>query len=157
MSNVIDLMKVHSVIEELFFEHQKALLHFDFKKALGLLTAYESTLFSHMADEEEVLLPVYADRAEYPPAGAPQLYYDDHKKLRSHLELFKNTITELADSQDTERTLLQLLDREAFYLRIMSHHDRREADYLYPMLDALLTEEERHALLDRVRLRGEVH
>lgn len=157
MSTVIALMKVHKVIDDLFFEHQKALLHFDFEKALGLLRAYESTLLNHMADEEEILLPVYAERVDFPAAGAPKLYYDDHEKMRSYIELFKQTIPEVSAAEETERMLLQLLDRESFYLRIVSHHDRREADYLYPMLDDLLSEEERHDLLDRVRLRGEKH
>ncbi|MBK9528413.1 MAG: hypothetical protein IPO41_08880 [Acidobacteria bacterium] len=51
----------------------------------------------------------------------------------------------------------QLLDREAFYLRLCSHHDRRRADYLYPILDALLADEEKYEMLERVRLREERH
>ena len=58
---------------------------------------------------------------------------------------------------ELDRVLLQLLDREAFYLRLCSHHDRREGDFLYPMLDELLSDKEKHEMLDRVRLRGEMH
>ena len=157
MAVISDLMKVHNVIDELFFEHQRALLHFDFEKALGLLNAYESTLFSHMADEENILLPVYEKRADFPAAGAPKLYYDDHAKMRSHLGLFKQTIRDMQSEPELDRVMLQLLDREAFYLRLCSHHDRREADYLYPILDALLADEEKYEMLERVRLRGERH
>lgn len=157
MSSIRDLMKVHRVIDELFFEHQKALLHFDFEKALGLLRAYESTLLSHMTDEETVLLPVYEERAEFPAAGDPKLYYNDHAKMRSYIELFKKTTAEIAAEPEMERALLQLLDRESFYMRIVSHHDRRESEYLYPILDELLGSEEKHDLLDRVTLRGEKH
>ncbi|MBK6751675.1 MAG: hemerythrin domain-containing protein [Acidobacteria bacterium] len=71
MAVISDLMKVHKVIDELFFEHQRALLHFDFEKALRILIAYESTLLNHMADEENILLPVYEERADFPAAGAP--------------------------------------------------------------------------------------
>jgi hemerythrin-like domain-containing protein len=110
-----------------------------------------------MADEEDVLLPVYSERAEFPVAGAPKLYFDDHAKMRSYIELFKQRTSEIAAETEIERALLQLLDREAFYLRLCSHHDRRESDFLYPILDDLLSEEERHKLLDRVRLRGEKH
>ncbi len=157
MAVISDLMKVHKVIDELFFEHQRALLHFNFEKALGLLKAYESTLFSHMADEENILLPVYEKRADFPEAGAPKLYYEDHAKMRSYIELFKQKIREMPTEPDMDRVLLQLLDREAFYLRLCSHHDRREADYLYPILDALLADEEKYEMLERVRLRGERH
>jgi len=157
MAVISDLMKVHKVIDDLFFEHQKALLHFDFEKALGMLRAYQSTLLSHMADEENVLLPVYSERAEFPDAGAPKLYFDDHTKMRSYIDLFMQETFGLASESEIERKLLQLLDREAFYMRLCSHHDRRESDFLYPILDALLSEEERREMLDRVILRGEKH
>lgn len=154
MSAISDLIKVHQVIDEIFFEHQKALLHFDFEKALSLLKAYESTLVSHMGDEEAILLPIYEERAEYPDAGAPKLYFDDHAKMRSYIDLFKQTTAEIANEPEMEKALLQLLDREAFYQRILSHHDRREREYLYPILDELLTDEEKETLLGRVTLRG---
>lgn len=155
MASISSLMTVHKVIDDLFFEHQKALLHLDFEKALHLLSAHESTLLSHMKDEEDVLLPVYEERREFPEAGAPRLYYDDHKKMRSHIELFKQTTSMIASEADIERALLNLLDREAFYLRLCSHHDRRESKYLYPILDEILSESERAELLGRVALRGE--
>ena len=155
MASISSLMTVNKVIDDLFFEHQRALLHFDFEKGLALLNAYESTLSSHMADEENILLPVYGERGEFPDAGAPKLYYDDHKKMRSYIELFKQTTSQIAAEPDIERALLHLLDREAFYLRLCSHHDRREADYLYPILDAVLSESEKSELLGHVALRGE--
>jgi len=157
MSKINDLIKVHKVIDDLFFEHQRALLHFDFEKAIRFLNAYESTLMSHMADEEEVLLPAYSEKVKFPAAGAPKLYFDDHAKMRSYIELFKQSLSEIKDAPEMERTLLKLLDREAFYLRLCSHHDRRESDFLYPLLDAQLPMNERLELLDRVKLRGEKH
>ena len=157
MAEISDLMKVHKVIDELFFEHQRALLHFDFEQALRILIAYESTLLNHMADEESILLPVYEERADFPVAGSPKLFYDDHAKMRSYLELFKQKTSEMPAESELDRVLLQLLDREAFYLRLCSHHDRREGDFLYPMLDGLLSDKEKYEMLDRVRLRGEKH
>ena len=154
MAAISDLMKVHGVTDELFHQHQRSLLHFEFEKALGFLKAYESILLSHMADEEDVLLPVYSERAEYPEAGAAKLYYDDHAKMRSYIELFLQSTAEIESEVEIDRTLLQLLDREAFYLRLCSHHDRREAEYLYPILDGLLTDDEKRELLDRMTLRG---
>lgn len=157
MASVSSLIKVHKVIDDLFFEHQKALLNFEFDRALHLLEAHRSTLFSHMADEEEVLLPAYAERGNFPDAGAPKLYFDDHKKMRSFIDLFAETTARLASETKIERTLLNLLDREAFYLRLCSHHDRREEEFLYPILDSVLSESEKLVLLEKVALRGEKH
>ncbi|MBK9155365.1 MAG: hypothetical protein IPM25_14320 [Chloracidobacterium sp.] len=50
---MIDLLGLHGDLDEMFFEHQKALLHMDFEKALRLLRLYRDALFEHMQDEEE--------------------------------------------------------------------------------------------------------
>ncbi len=157
MATISDLMKVHKVIDDLFYEHQRALLHLDFASAASCLVAYRSILVNHMRDEEDFLLPVYAERATYPAAGAPKLFLDEHAKMLSHLKLFERTTADLGSEAEVERPLLDLLAREAFYLRLCSHHDRREAKYLYPILDSILPAAERSAILDRVRLRGAEH
>lgn len=153
MDHINDLMKVHTLIDEMFFEHQKALLHFQFDKALISLEVYESTLLRHMQDEEEILLPVYAKLDEIPGAGAAKLFYDDHEKMRGYVELFKEKTAGLRAESDVDRALLQLLDREAFYIRLCGHHDKREAEFLYPILEDSLQEEEKARLMKQIDLR----
>ncbi|MBK8303634.1 MAG: hypothetical protein IPK98_09645 [Chloracidobacterium sp.] len=53
----------------------RRLLHFEFDKALKLLEMYQATLVRHMQDEELILLPIYADRAQQSGAGAPKLFF----------------------------------------------------------------------------------
>jgi hemerythrin-like domain-containing protein len=157
MAVISDLMKVHSVLDELFLGHQRALLRFDLAKAANMLKAYERTLASHMADEEELLLPIYAKKNKFPLSAAPKIFFDDHKKMRSFIDLFGKTIADLESEPDVELVVLSLLDREAFYLRLSSHHDRREGNFLYPILDNLLSKKERQDILNKIRLRGETH
>ncbi|MCW5957881.1 MAG: hypothetical protein KIT61_14945 [Pyrinomonadaceae bacterium] len=145
-------MKVHRLIDDMFFEHQRALLHFEFEKALTSLEVYESTLIRHMQDEEEVLLPVYAELASLPGAGAAKLFFDDHEKMRGYVESFKEKTARLASEPDKDRALLQLLDREAFYLRLCGHHDKRETEFLYPILEDSLSETEKEMLLSEIDL-----
>ncbi|MBK8467534.1 MAG: hemerythrin domain-containing protein [Chloracidobacterium sp.] len=155
MTYIKDLKNVHILIDEMFFDHQKALLHFEFDKALTLLEMYQTTLIRHMQDEELILLPVYADRAKYSGAGAPKLFFDDHEKMRSFVELFIETTAELKREPDIDKALLQLLDREAFYTRLCSHHDRRETEFLYPILEEILTDVEKRDLLAQIDLSAE--
>jgi len=156
MTYIKDLMNVHLLIDEMFFDHQKALLHFEFDKALSLLEMYQTTLIRHMQDEELILLPVYSDRAAYSGAGAPKLFFDDHKKMRSFVELFMEKTAGLKrQPPDIDKAILLLLDREAFYLRLCSHHDKRETNFLYPTLEEILSDLEKRDLLARIDLKAE--
>ena len=152
MARINDLMKVHRLIDDMFFEHQRALLHFEFEKALTSLEVYESTLIRHMQDEENVLLPVYGEISSVPGAGAAKLFYDDHEKMRGYVESFKEKTARLGSEPDVDRALLQLLDREAFYLRLCGHHDKRETEFLYQILEERLSDVEKRQLLSSIDL-----
>lgn len=152
MTYIKDLVRVHVLLDELFFDHQKALLHFEFDRALALLEMYESVLIRHMQDEELTLLPVYSERASFSGAGSPRYFFEDHAKMRSSIEVFKEKIAGLNLEPNIDKALLQLLDREAFYLRLCSHHDKRETDFLYPILAQILSDAEERELMSRIDL-----
>jgi len=142
-----ELLDLHARIDETFFAHQSALLRFDFANALAQLELYGSQLREHMLHEEEILLPLYAARSNLNGAGAPQIFLADHAKMREFVDLFTTRTVELAGISRPEHDLLQLLDREAFYKRLCSHHDKREREFLYPTLDSVTTDEERREIL----------
>jgi hemerythrin-like domain-containing protein len=152
MTYIKDLERVHLLLDDIFLDHRKALLHFEFEEALTLLEMYESILIRHMQDEELVLLPVYAERAEFSGAGSPKYFFDDHTKMRSYVELFKEKTAGLERELNIDKALLQLLDREAFYMRLCSHHDKRETDFLYPILEQILSQDEERELMSQIDL-----
>ncbi len=148
-------MSVHNELDAIFLEHQRALLRLDHASALKRLEGYEALLMRHMKDEEEVLIPVYSGRCEFPAVAAPKLYLDEHKKMLSHLDVLKNATAALNNAVDIEADVLRILGHEAFYLRLSAHHDRREAEHLYPLLDETLTKDEKAAVMSRVHRRDE--
>lgn len=150
MRNLSELLDLHKYLDEMFLAQQYTLLHFDFAEALSLLEQYETALLSHMKDEEEVLMPIYQERASVIKGGNAQLFLDEHAKMRGWVKLFKNEIARLAEEPKPEADLIQLLDRESFYKRLCSHHDKRETDILYPELDRITTDTEKVELLSRV-------
>lgn len=154
MNSITELLAAHDVLDYVFFEHQRALLHFDFGKALVLLSEYETCLLRHMEYEEQTLLPLYKERVSFPGAGAPQLFLTDHEKMREFVALFKAKVEELRSTDENEDELIMLLDREAFYKRLSSHHDKRERDFLYPMLAQTLTENDELHLLHAAHAPG---
>jgi hypothetical protein len=50
MKSFSDLLMLHQQLDELFFEHQRALIRGDLDTALGRLEAYESELLDHIWD-----------------------------------------------------------------------------------------------------------
>lgn len=150
MDNLSVLLQLHHRLDQMFFEHQWALLHFDFEKAVAALRRYESALLVHMHDEEDVLLPVYMEYKDIPRGGGAKLFFDEHEKMRAYVAMFLDETAKLAASKRPEEGLLRLLDREAFYKRLAGHHDKREHDILYPILDEKTTAAEKADLLRRV-------
>ena len=145
-----DVLALHRELGEMFFRHQRALLDFNFRGALERLERYESALLEHMRDEEEVLLPLYAERATPERGGRADFFLLEHAKMRRHLTHFREQLPRLAELPEPSRALLKLLDQETTYKHLVEHHDLREERHLYPALERVTTEAEREELLGRV-------
>lgn len=145
------LAGVHSLLRDIFVDHRKALLGREIAKCRELLEYYEAVLLTHMAEEEEILIPLYEKvYANGRGAGRPEILLADHMKMRSFITAFKQKIEALAHEADQDRELLRILDREAFYIRLCNHHDKREEDFLYPTLDCKLTRKEKESVIAKL-------
>jgi regulator of cell morphogenesis and NO signaling len=145
-----DFLMVHGQLDELFLEHQRVLLRLDLKTAAAALEAYTIELFAHMRDEEDVMIPLYRERAAAPVGGAAEIFLGEHDKMRQYLVLFKLELAKLTDADDLERGVLFLLDSQHLFKRLLVHHDTRERKMLYPLLDQITTEQERESLFARL-------
>lgn len=152
MKSFSDLLVLHRQLDELFFEHQRALIRGDLDAALGRLEAYENELLDHIWDEEKVLIPIYAARAEAPVGGSAEIFLNEHRKIREYLVLFKAEFVKLSAAEDLERAVIFLLDSQVIYKRLLVHHDARERKFLYPLLDEITTEQEKLSLFQKLKL-----
>jgi hypothetical protein len=150
MKNLSELLGIHGELEKLFFEHQRHLIRFEFDAALTSLERYQLAIVKHIGDEDEHLLPIYAERGEQLKGGAVRMFYDEHEKIKAHLELFINEVRNLPDEAEPEARLIWLLEREGFYKKLCDHHDIRETRFLYPELDRITSDSEKAKLLGRV-------
>ena len=151
MKSFSDLLVLHQELDELFFEHQRALLRLALDQSAAMLEIYERQLLAHIRDEEELLMPLYRERVKAPVGGAAEIFLGEHDKLRQHLVLFKEELVKLAAATDLERGVLFLIDSEHLFKRLLVHHDTRERKFLYPLLDQITTEPERESLFQRLR------
>jgi len=152
MKSFNDLLEIHKRLDELFLDHQRSLLRLDLMGASTALEAYTIELFAHMRDEEDVLIPLYRERAEAPVGGAAEIFLGEHDKMRQYLVLFKDALSKLDSAEDLEREVLWLLDSQHIFKRLLVHHDTREKKMLYPLLDQVTTEQERENLFASLKL-----
>jgi len=148
MDSFGELLEVHRDLDTVFRQHQHALLHFDLERAAELLRVYRGKLEQHMSFEEETLLPLYEERVKIERGGEVKLFIDEHEKMKNFVQLFIHATEQLSNESSQEDAVLTLLDREFFYLKLCSHHDTREARFLYPGLDAVMSAAERSDLLN---------
>ncbi len=153
MKSFSDLLMLHQQLDELFFEHQRALIRGELDNALRKLEFYESELLKHIRDEEEVLIPIYAQRAQAPVGASVEIFLNEHRKITEYLALFKAEFPKLSAADDRERAVIFLLDSQNTFKRLLVHHDTRERKFLYALLDQVTTEQERVSIFERLRLR----
>lgn len=152
MTSFNDLLRLHRDLDDLFAEHQRALMRLELDRAESLLQDYEAGLVAHIRDEEELMLPLYRERVEVPIGGAPEIFSGEHEKLRRLLVLFKDEIEKIRTLDDVELGVLFLIDSQHLFKRLLVHHDTRERKMLYPLLDEVTTEAERQELFARLEL-----
>ena len=152
MKSFSDLLDLHQQLDDLFLEHQRALMRLDLNRAASLLDQYENRLLAHIRDEENLMIPLYQQRAAAPIGAAAEIFLGEHEKLRQFLALFKQEISKIKESDDVERGVLFLIDSQHLFKRLLVHHDTRERKMLYPILDEVTTESEREELFRRFEL-----
>ena len=150
MNRFSDLLGLHRQLDQLFLEHQRALIRLDLDLAERLLNEYQSELLAHIRDEETLMLPLYRERVKPPVGGAADIFAGEHEKLRQFLVLFVQEIGKIRTMDDIERGVLFLIDSQHLFKRLLVHHDTREKKMLYPLLDEVTTEAERQELFARL-------
>lgn len=148
----LQLLDLHRDLDDIFVEHQRALLRMDPISAMQRLEEYEAALLRHINDEEEIVLPLYKERAEIMVGGAPEIFSNEHDKLRTYVAMFKAEVPRVIDSKDREKDTLWLLDSQCTFKRLLVHHDVRERKFLYPQLDDVTSADERRVLFAQLQL-----
>ena len=150
MTSFSDLLELHLQLDQLFLQHQRALLRLDLDRAELLLIEYQTQLLAHIRDEETLMLPLYSERVTPPVGGAADIFAGEHEKLRQFLALFRQEIGKIRTMDDIELGVLFLIDSQHLFKRLLGHHDTREKKMLYPLLDEVTTEVERQELFARL-------
>ena len=141
------LKRTHRELAGLFRRHQKSLLAGELSQARIRWKIYEMGLRAHLKEEEDILFPLYRQRAvPAPRGGSPDFFTGEHQKIREWLGRLRLRVDRLIGGPRKFQALIQLLDDEAFFKKYLEHHGLREDRILYPALDRLTTPKEKQAL-----------
>lgn len=137
------LLSEHDELSDVFNNHQRALIMRDIDGAVAMLTTFQNALNRHIAYEDEVLLPLYAAKHAETEGATLPIFHAEHAKLRQMCAKLAQDAINLYDSCDILGSILKLLDEEALFKGLFTHHAQRETSLLFPRLDACTTEFER--------------
>jgi iron-sulfur cluster repair protein YtfE (RIC family) len=144
---LLELNQIHRELDCLFFIHQVAVLKCDCVKARNSLNAYEEALLHHMKEEDEILLPLYQQRAVSIRGGDSEIFSLEHKKISEWLGRLKMRLSRLVPPEPDYREVIALLDDEAQYKKYMEHHSLREDRIFYPEVERVVDAKEKKQLL----------
>jgi hemerythrin-like domain-containing protein len=151
-NSFLTLLELHHDLDRLLATHQASFIKGNPTDAVARWHSFAAMLTEHAQDEEDHLLPVYAARVSIPAGGTVELFLAEHTKIRAFLKEIGERIDALPDSGRPEASeVIAIIEREYELKRLLEHHDMREKNFLYPLLDGCTTPEERHELLSQVR------
>ncbi len=142
-----DLNQVHRQLDQLFYQHQVAVLKNDIALAAKLLFKFEKALYYHIREEDEILMPLYREQASSIRGGDPDIFAGEHKKITEWLNRLNLRLERTSSPAPDLKALLALLDDEAQFKKYMEHHTLREDRVFYPELDRVVGDKNRDPLL----------
>ncbi len=112
----------------------------DAKKSFG---EFSIGLRRHIAAEEEVLFPAFEEKTGMSDAGPTSVMRSEHKDIKEFLD----DITALTEKSDGAETAVKA-SKLTF---LLSDHNMKEEEILYPESDSMLSEAERPEIINKAQ------
>jgi len=133
MNRVLDFMgKDHDRLDKIFKEFKK-IKNKDFDKVKSLFSQFKTGLQRHIVWEEEILFILFEERTGLVDGGPTEVMRMEHRQIKK----FLHEIHEKIERQDTQTDNL-----EYGLVEVLTNHNYKEENILYPWIDKELNEEE---------------
>lgn len=124
--------KDHDRLDDLFNKY-KDLKNSDPNKSEEIFSEFKSGLEKHILWEEDILFPLFEKKTAMYGSGPTSVMRLEHKNIKSILDEISGKLTGgSTNTDDFENTLVAFL----------SHHNHKEENILYPMIDNSVNDEE---------------
>ena len=141
MNEIMNFMgNDHDRLDGIFREFQ-ILKNKDLSKAKNLFSDFKSGLERHIVWEEEILFPVFENRTGMRETGPTAVMRMEHRQIEQYLGSIHDALSR-GDAQTDEF--------EGRLLEVLTAHNEKEENVLYPWIDDSVTEEERKQLLEKM-------
>lgn len=142
MDRVTEFMgKDHDRLDEIFKEFH-SIKDSDYDKAMSLYLKFKAGLERHIAWEEEILFPLFEKRTGMHDSGPTAVMRMEHGEIKEFLEKIKNNLArENTKTEEFERGLLEIL----------TPHNDKEENVLYPWFDNAVTQREREEIFAKIK------
>ncbi|MBQ14654.1 MAG: hypothetical protein CMQ17_09685 [Gammaproteobacteria bacterium] len=132
------IAQCHQELDELFLQHQEAILVEKFNAATQLLGCFKELHELHRGFEDKQLIPTL-DGLVNQRLWPASLYTNEHAKIQELLHKTEKNLLSLSKSQlsnqDLRREIIVLLDMEKTFKGLCEHHQEREEKGMLPELD----------------------
>ena len=128
------ILAEHQEMDELFLQHQEALLEQDWGKAQARYAAFHTLLKNHIELEDRVLLPLHQQLEK--PQWRSLVYTAEHDKVLEIAQIMAERIAAPKPENASQRLrwIIKLLDDERSLKNLVEHHNEREEKGMLPEL-----------------------
>jgi iron-sulfur cluster repair protein YtfE (RIC family) len=130
----------HDRLDELFKNFQ-SLKRTDYPEAKGFFREFKFGLQRHIVWEEEILFPLFEEKSGMTQGGPTEMMRIEHRQIGERLEAIHKKVKLADPNSDEEEKLL---------LAILSVHNMKEENILYPMIDRAATDADRTAVFEKM-------
>lgn len=131
----------HDRLDKIFAEFRKT-KNADLSRAKLLFHDFKTGLQRHIVWEEEILFPLFEDKTGMREAGPTAVMRIEHRQIRDFLEAMHNNIREGNN---------KIADLENGFIEILTDHNNKEEEILYPWIDNSVSDSERDKALIKMK------
>lgn len=139
----------HRRLDELAAMLRKSALH-EPMRAVVLAKLLVWGLRRHIRAEEQLVFPIYVARSKFAAKTAEM--HVEHVALFTYLDVIEREADDLVVTTHRDSTIKRLLVAEAGLAAVLAHHNQKEEQGLFPLLDNTLEPSERARVLRDVVL-----
>ncbi len=136
----------HLLLDSSYQAFLESLTALDFNLASEQWLSFESSLSTHIKFEQDNIEPLTKDWE----GNTLKLIQSDHLILNRLLPRLDTAFTQIEHADDSRAELVRQLDGFIKMRNVLQHHDLREKETLYPLLDEQLDDSHLQALSERM-------
>lgn len=133
--------KDHDRLDKIFEEFRNT-INIDVTKARPLFHDFKIGLQRHIVWEEEILFPIFENKTSMHDTGPTAVMRMEHRKIKDFLEKIHDRIVKGDNKvEDLENGLIEVL----------TEHNNKEENILYPWIDKETNEQEREDAFTKMK------